>query len=414
MADIRPFRALRPTAEAAVRIAALPYDVYNGEEARKETEREPLSFLKIDRGETNFPEGQDIYAPCVYEKAAEVLQDWTGQGLFLQEEKECYYLYELTMEGRVQNGLVGVAAVDDYLSGVIKKHENTREEKERDRIRHIKACNAQTGPIFLAYRGQEELNRVITEVKEKPSLYDFTGEDGIRHRIFLIAEQKQIEEIQKAFESLQQIYIADGHHRCASAAKVCEERRQKHRSAGKEAEFNYFLSVLFPKEELKILDYNRIVTDLKGQTAEEYLTRLEEYFEVRRVPERFSPKRKQEFGMYLERQWYRLRFLGNPKGETPVEWLDVSILQDYCLKPVLGIEDPRTDKRIDFVGGIRGLGELERRVNEAGGVAFSLMPTSMEELFAVADAGLLMPPKSTWFEPKLRSGLLIHKIGEEA
>lgn len=411
MAIVKPFQAVRPVKEYVERIAALPYDVYNRDEARVVVEQNPMSFLAIDRAETNFPASQDIYGAWVYEKAGALLQEWVKKGYLQKDERKGFYLYELTWKGRVQNGIVGVCAVDDYLNQVILKHENTREEKERDRIRHIDACKAQTGPIFLAYRDKEELNRRMKEVKSLEPEVDFTGEDGVRHRVFPIFEKELVENIEECFKGVEQIYIADGHHRCASAAKICESRRAQEKNYDKNAEFNYFLSVLFPQSELEILDYNRVIRELNGLTEEEFLNKLKDNFEIEEKDAPYSPMKKGEFGMYLKNQWYSLKFKFLDTMEMNlIDRLDVSILQNFCLSPVLGIQDPRTDARIDFSGGIRGLQELERRVHTDCKVAFAMKATSMEELFQVAEAGLLMPPKSTWFEPKLRSGLFIHEI----
>ena len=411
MADIKPFTAIRPVREKASRIAALPYDVYNREEAKRKVEKEPLSFLRIDRPETQFPDDTDMYEEKVYRKAHDILWEMVSQGDFVTEEKECYYIYELTMNGRVQDGLVACASIDDYLSGTIKKHENTREEKEQDRIRHVDICNAQTGPIFLAYRSRVHINEIIAKKKEQEPLYDFTSEDGIRHRVFRIDDPKEIEVIRSEFAATEQIYIADGHHRAASAVKVGLKRREQHEDYTGREEFNYFLSVLFADEQLMIMDYNRAVKDLNGNTPEAFLEKVRGIFDVAPLPgEEHHPGEKGEFTMFLENQWYRCRIREEDKSEDPVEGLDVSILQKKLLMPVLGIQDPRTDGRIDFVGGIRGLSELERRVQTDCRVAFAMYPTSIQELFAVADAGMLMPPKSTWFEPKLRSGLFIHEL----
>lgn len=411
MAVVKPFQAIRPKKEYAQKIAALPYDVYNREEARVVVEENQLSFLAIDRAETNFEADKDIYGDWVYEKAGELLREWIEKGYLVQDLEKGFYLYELTWRGRIQNGIVAVSAVDDYLNQVILKHENTREEKEADRIRHIDACQAQTGPIFLAYRDQAELSRLIKEIKLREAEVDFTNEDGVRHRVFCVFEPELTEAIEKCFEKVEKIYIADGHHRCASAAKICEKRRSKVEDYDKNASFNYFLSVLFPQSELEILDYNRVVHSLNGLSEEDFLNKLQEDFDVEEQKEAYSPRQKGEFGMYLKDQWYSLKFKHMEQvAENVIEKLDVSILQDFCLKPILGILDPRTDSRIDFSGGIRGLEELERRVHTDCKVAFAMKATAMEELFQVADAGLLMPPKSTWFEPKLRSGLFIHKL----
>lgn len=411
MALIKPFCAYRPAPGLEAQIAALPYDVYSREEAVKVVRENPGSFLAIDRAETGLPEEVDTYDPSVYERARMLLTDWINKGRFIQEAKPCYYIYELVMDGRSQKGIVACASIDDYQSNVIKKHENTRADKEQDRIHHVDICNAQTGPIFLAYRNNQILKDIVTEkIQEKP-LYDFTSEDGIIHRVWVIKEDVAVAEIYKAFGGMQSIYIADGHHRCASAVKVGLKRREEHPDYTGDEEFNYFLSVLFPADELKILDYNRVVKDLNGQTQEEFFNRVGEKFLVEKVGSiPVSPEKKGEFGMFLEDCWYRLTAKPEILSGDAVEGLDVSVLQKYLLEPILGIQDPKTDKRIDFVGGIRGLGELELRTHRDMKIAFSLYPTSIYELFAVADAGRLMPPKSTWFEPKLRSGLFIHTL----
>lgn len=411
MAYIKPFICIRPAKEKAARIAALPYDVYSREEAKREVEREPLSFLRIDRPETQFADNVDMYDEKVYQKAHDILWGMVEQGDFVTEQQECYYIYELTMNGRVQDGLVACASIDDYKNGVIKKHENTREEKEQDRIRHVDRCNAQTGPIFLAYRSRARINDIVAETKQGEPLYDFVSADGIRHRVFRIDRQEKIDVIRREFEQTEQIYIADGHHRAASAVKVGFMRREQHKDYTGTEEFNYFLSVLFADEQLMIMDYNRVVKDLNGYTSGEFLEKMKKLFEIALVKgEDPHPREKGEFTMYLEDTWYRCRIKEADKSMDPVAGLDVSVLQNTLLEPVLGIRDPRVDERIDFVGGIRGLEELERRVHTDCKVAFAMYPTSIQELFAVADAGLLMPPKSTWFEPKLRSGLFIHAI----
>ncbi len=414
MADIRPFQAFRPAQGKEKEIAALPYDVYNRQEACEVVAKNPGSFLAIDRAETQFGPEVDTYAPEVYAKARDMIRAWIAEGRFVQEEKPCYYLYEQVMNGRSQTGIVACASIDDYQNNIIKKHENTRADKEQDRINHVDICNMQTGPIFLAYRGSDKLREIIASERAKTPIYDFVSEDGITHRVWVIDEASVITEIQAAFKEIPAIYIADGHHRCASAVKVGLKRRAENPAYTGNEEYNYFLSVLFPDEELKILDYNRFVKDLNGLTKEEFLARVSECFEVSNAVEGtpYKPNEKGTFGMYLNKKWYCLRAKERIMSSDPVEGLDVSILQDYLLSPVLGIGDPKTDKRIDFIGGIRGLKELERRCAEVpGSVAFSMYPTSIGELFAVADAGRLMPPKSTWFEPKLRSGLFLHELG---
>ncbi len=410
MSEIRPFLCIRPAEGKAADIAALPYDVYNRKEAKEEVAKNPKSFLKIDRAETQFDDSVDTYDERVYAKAHDLLWDMVKQKDFIQEETPCYYIYELTMNGRVQTGIVACASIDDYANGVIKKHENTRAEKETDRICHVDACNAQTGPIFLAYRANPKIREVVGRTKEKQPLYDFISEDGIRHRVFCISDSTEIAVIQNAFAGIGEIYIADGHHRAASAVKVGFMRREKNPDYTGEEEFNYFLSVLFPDEELMIMDYNRVIRDLGGYGESEFLEKVKEIFETESLADLQKPREKGNISMYLAGKWYALTIRERDRREDPVEGLDVSLLQNLFLDPVLGIKDPKTDDRIDFVGGIRGLEELERRVDEDCAVAFAMYPTSIQELFAVADAGKLMPPKSTWFEPKLRSGLFIHEI----
>ncbi len=411
MATIKPFIGIRPSKEKAAGIAALPYDVYSREEARKVVENDSLSFLRIDRPETQFPEDADMYSPEVYQKAHDMLWDMVECGDFVTEEKEVYYIYELTMNGRVQDGLVACASIDDYQNGIIMKHENTREEKEQDRIRHVDTCSAHTGPIFLAYRAKEVIRDIIAAKKTEEPLYDFTSNDGIRHRVFCIDDVEVIATIKAEFEQTNQIYIADGHHRAASAVKVGLKRREVNPNYDGTEEFNYFLSILFADEQLMIMDYNRVVKDLNGNTPEQFLEKMKGIVDiVKEDKKEIYPSQKGEFSMYLDGVWYLCKIREEDLDKDPVEGLDVSILQKKVLTPLLGIGDPRIDKRIDFVGGIRGLKELERRVSEDCEVAFAMYATSIQELFDVADAGMLMPPKSTWFEPKLRSGLFIHKI----
>ena len=411
MAVVKPFICIRPAKEHAAEVAALPYDVYNRKEACAAVKGNPLSFLNIDRAETQFSDDVDTYADCVYEKARELLDSQIADGIYVTDAGDHYYLYELTMDGRSQTGIVACCSIDDYVNGVIKKHENTREEKELDRIRHVDTVNAQTGPIFLAYRQNIALKEIVAEEKTKPALYDFVSDDGIRHRVWRIDGADRTDVIEAAFAAIPSTYIADGHHRAASAVKVGLKRRTKHPGYTGEEPFNYFLSVLFPDDELMILPYNRVVRDLNGMSTEQFFEKLKEKFELEEIgKEPYAPVQKGTFGMYLDGTWYALKILPQYRSADPVKGLDVSILQDHLLAPVLGIGDPRTDKRIDFIGGIRGLKELERRVGEDMEVAFSMYPTSIEELLSVADAGLLMPPKSTWFEPKLRSGLFIHRL----
>lgn len=411
MAVIKPFRAYRPKNGLEAEIAALPYDVYNREEATEVVQGNPLSFLNIDRAETQFDVTVDTYDDRVYQKAHDLLWEMIEKGQFVQEEKPVYYIYELTMNGRVQTGIVACASVDDYQNQIIKKHENTRADKELDRVRHVDTCNAQTGPIFLAYRANDVLREILARNKQEKSIYDFTSEDGITHRVWCIAKEEDIETIQNTFAGIEQIYIADGHHRCASAVKVGLKRREVNPSYTGEEEFNYFLSVLFADEELMIMDYNRVVKDLNGLSEEEFMQKVQDVFTIAEHDAIcHKPEKKGQISMLLNDVWYLLEIKEEYMSDDPVDGLDVAILQNLCLAPILGIEDPKTDKRIDFIGGIRGIEELERRVKTDCKVAFAMYPTSIHELFGVADANRLMPPKSTWFEPKLRSGLFIHAL----
>ena len=413
MPKVTPFQGIRPTPSLASHIAALPYDVYSRKEACEEVKKEPLSFLKIDRAETQFSDGISTYDPKVYQKACELLKEEIENGHFIKDETPCYYIYELIMDGRSQTGIVACSDIDDYLSGIIKKHENTREEKEIDRINHVDITNAHTGPIFLAYRSRSEINRIVESCKETlPVLYDFTSKDNITHKAWCISDDATIKELENLFAQIPCTYIADGHHRCASAVKVGLKRRAEHPDYTGDEEFNRFLSVLFPDDQLSILPYNRVVKDLNGYSEEDFMKAVEAAgFHISCMKkEPVSPKEKGSFGMFLNGNWYLLKADESLLSSDPVEGLDVSVLQNHLLAPILGIGDPRIDKRIDFVGGIRGLAELEKRVSEDMKIAFSMYPTSIDELLDVADAGLLMPPKSTWFEPKLRSGLFIHSL----
>ncbi|MBE5844201.1 MAG: DUF1015 domain-containing protein [Butyrivibrio sp.] len=411
MAEIRAFAAYRPRPDVADKVAALPYDVYNREEARVEVEREPMSFLAIDRPETQFPEDYDMYSEEVYQKAHDMLWEKIENGTFVHEDKPCYYLYEQTMDGRVQTGIVACSSVADYENNIIKKHENTLAKKEADRIHHVDSCDAQTGPIFLCFRENDSIRKVMERVRseEKP-VYDFVTKEGIRSRVFIIDKDDEIATIHDAFETMDSIYIADGHHRCASAVKVAQKRRAVDPDANGNKEYDFFLSVLFPDKELMIMDYNRVIRDLNGMTPKTFLNCLDDDFDIEEATEAVKPSKKCEFGMLLDGKWYKLTAHEDIRSNDAVEGLDVSILQKHVLERLLDISDPKNDPRIDFVGGIRGLAELERRCNSDMTLAFSMYPTDIHELFAVADAGRLMPPKSTWFEPKLLSGLFIHAI----
>lgn len=410
MADIRPFKAVKPAKGLESQIAALPYDVYNRQEAKAEVQGKKLSFLNIDRPETQFTDDYDMYSDEVYAMARSLYEDMKNEGNYVMDENGHYYIYELTMDGRTQTGIVACASVDDYIDGTIKKHENTRAEKEADRIRHVDTMSAQSGPIFLAYRSNDVINSIVNKVMQNDADYDFTSEDGIRHRGWTIGEEYEAD-ILDAFANINEIYIADGHHRCASAAKVGLKRREEKPDFDGEEEFNFFLSVLFPDDQLMIMDYNRVIKDLNGHTENEIIEFLKSRGTLTEIGvNQYKPSCKGTVGIFFNDKWYEYKFNSDYVSDDPVKGLDVSVLQDAILEPLFDIRDPKTDNRIDFVGGIRGLKELERRCHLDGKIAFAMYPTSIGELFDVADNNMLMPPKSTWFEPKLRSGLYIHEI----
>ena len=414
MAIFKSFKALRPTPEYADKVGALPYDVMNSAEAKEMTKDNPLSFLHVDKAEIDLPEGTDLYSEQVYLKAKENLASLESKGICKNDEKSCFYIYRQIMNGRSQTGLVGCASIDDYMNNIIKKHEFTRADKEADRIRHVDYCDANTGPIFLTYRRNDALAEIIGSWKESHEpVYDFVTEDGISNTVWVIDCDKVNAELTALFEAIDYLYIADGHHRCASAVRVGQKRREQYPDFNGNEEFNFFLAVAFPENELEIMDYNRVIKDLNGFTKDEFFAKLGEKFtlEAYEGEGQYRPEAKHTFGMYLEGKWYKLTAKEGTFDEgDPVDRLDVSILQNNCITPIFDICDPRTDKRIDFVGGIRGLKELERRCSTDMKIAFSMYPTSLEDLMAIADAGEVMPPKSTWFEPKLLSGLFIHKL----
>ena len=417
MSLVRPFKALRPAAGKAEQVASLPYDVMNREEAKAMAAGNPDSFLHVGRSEIDLPDDVSAYDAEVYAKARENLVQMEADGVLVQDEKPMFYIYRQIMSGRVQTGLVATVSVDEYLNNKIKKHEYTREAKEIDRINHFDVCDANTEPIFLTYREQGEIRQLLNDfIKHNKPQAAFISEDEISHYVWAISSDDLIRRIGELFREVPALYIADGHHRSASAAKVALKRREQYPDAGPEAEFNYFLAVIFPDEDLFIMDYNRVVKDLNGLSAAEFLRALHAKFTVKKhsAEQPFRPQTKGQFGMYLDGSWYELR--ARPElyqGKDLVDSLDASVLQQNVLAPILGIEDPRTDERIDFVGGIRGLGELADRVDAGQAVAFALYPTTMDELLDIADAELIMPPKSTWFEPKLRSGLFVHKLSDE-
>ncbi|MFZ7131594.1 MAG: DUF1015 domain-containing protein [Eubacteriales bacterium] len=415
MTIIKNFKAIRPNFEYARHVAALPYDVYNPKEAKEAVKDKPYSFLHVDRSEVDLPEDTDVYSDIVYHRAASNLNNLIRENILTKDEQSCLYLYRLTMHGRSQTGLVCCSAIDDYLKGVIKKHELTREDKELDRIQHVHFCNANTGPIFLTYPSQKKINVLIQNwIQQHPKLYDFTSEDKIQHECWKIDDMEVIHILIALFNNVEHTYIADGHHRTASAVKVGLMRRKSHPDYKGDEEFNYFLSVLFPHDELYIMDYNRVVKDLNGLSQEKFIQRINEVYVVEKIGKnQYQPQTKGTLGMFLNDTWYKLSIRPNQlNGKDSVQSLDVSILQDEVLTPILGIKDIRSDNRIDFVGGIRGLDALEKRCQEDMNLAFAMYPTSIEELMKISDENKLMPPKSTWFEPKLRSGLFIHKLGE--
>lgn len=403
---IRPFAGLRPVPEYAADVIAPPYDVLNSTEARVLAAGKPWSFLHISKAEIDLPEDTDPYAPAVYNKAAENLHNMIERDVLMREDRPCYYVYRLTMGGHRQTGLVAAASVADYDTNRIRKHEFTRPAKEDDRVRQIKALNAQTGPVLLAYPSQAKVDALLAEVTRTQPVYDLTAHDGIGHELWVIRDRETIDAISASFDAMPALYIADGHHRSAAASRVAHDlaKADDHMS-------RYFLAVIFPHTQMKILDYNRVVTDLSGLSKAEFLDAVKKNFECAEESAAVAPRGTGEFGMYLDGQWYRLKIPHTVIPADPVRRLDVSLLADNLLQPVLGIDDPRTDNRIDFVGGIRGLGELEKRVDSGEmAVAFSMFPTGMTDLMAVADDNQVMPPKSTWFEPKLADGMVSHVL----
>ncbi|MCI6191325.1 MAG: DUF1015 family protein [Clostridium sp.] len=415
MATVRPFKGIRPIKELASKIAALPYDVMNSEEAREMVKGNPYSFLHVDRAEIDLDPSIDVHDTKVYEKARDNLNKMISDGEYMQDENPCLYIYRQTMNGRAQTGLVFCASIDEYINNTIKKHEFTRADKEQDRINHVDYCNANTGPIFLTYKEHDIASAIInawTSSNEKREpVYDFVSEDGIGHTVWVIDNPIIVDEIVDMFKEVENLYIADGHHRSASAVKVGIKRRQENPNYTGEEEFNYFLAVAFPDNDLMVMDYNRVVKDLNGLTVDELIKKLEEKFVVTESKEQVKPSKKHTFGMFVEDKWYLLEAKdGIYNAEDPIDSLDVAILQNNVLTPILGIEDVRTSDRIDFIGGIRGIGELEKRVHSDMKIAFSMYPTEVHDIMNVADIGEVMPPKSTWFEPKLRSGLFIHKL----
>lgn len=411
MAVFKAFRAFRPAKENQALIPALPYDVMNTEEAREMVKGNPLSFLHVDKAQIDFEKGFDQYSQKVYDKARENLIALEDSGKMIQDETPCLYIYRQVMNGRSQTGIVGCASIDDYINNVIKKHEHTLAVKEQDRVNHVNTCDANTGPIFLTYRNDHEINKIVNEwMRSHECEYDFTS-NSVKQTVWVVNDEQTVEKLQKLFDNVSALYIADGHHRCASAVRVGNMRRKENPNFTGNEEFNFFLAVAFPDEELAIMDYNRVVKDLNGLSKKEFFEKISEKFEVSPLDSQMKPTERHTFSMYIEHEWFSLRAKdGTFDKNDPVNRLDVSILQNNLLAPILGIDNPKTNQRIEFIGGIRGLDELERRANSDMKVAFAMFPTTIDDLMSIADADKIMPPKSTWFEPKLLSGLFIHHL----
>jgi uncharacterized protein (DUF1015 family) len=412
MALVIPFKAVRPQPQFASQVAALPYDVMTREEAQKAVAGNALSFMHVEKSEIDVPDDTSSDDKLIYETAKRNFVQMREKGILVKDKSPCFYVYRQQMGGRKQTGIVGLMSVLEYDAGKIKKHELTRKDKEEDRINHVSTVNAQTGPVFISYRERQNLSKIVDKVTAGIPEYDFTANDGVGHTAWVVDDARQIEEIKKEFQQVDALYIADGHHRAAAAAAVARVRRNQDKKAGTANEYESVLAVLFPDTQLKVMDYNRAVKDLNGLNPDQYLEKISSCFTVSKDFVARSPQQLHDFGMYLGGQWYKITINKGMYNESdPVASLDAAILQEHLLDPVLGIKDPRVDDRIKFIGGIRGMDELEKLVNKDGfAVAFSLYPTTMEQIVKVADAGAIMPPKSTWFEPKLRSGMFVHEI----
>jgi uncharacterized protein (DUF1015 family) len=412
MAQVLPFKAVRPQKNFISKVAALPYDVMTREEGQKAVSGNALSFMHVEKSEIDVPDGTKSNDDLIYQTAKRNFIDMRVKGILIQDESPCFYIYRQKMGSQVQTGIVGLMSAAEYDAGKIKKHELTRKDKEEDRIRHVDTVNAQTGPVFISYRERLGINKIAAQMTAGTPEYDFTAEDGVSHTVWIISDKKQIEEIKKEFNEVDALYIADGHHRAAAAATIAKTRRANDKSNSSSNEYESILAVFFPHTQLKVMDYNRAVKDLNGLSPEQFIEKISSNFTVTKNFKARSPQQFHDFGMYLGNEWYKITIKeGVYNASDPVACLDAAILQDYLLDPVLGIKDPRVDERIKFIGGIRGMDELEKLVNKDGfAVAFSLYPTSMEQIINVADAGAIMPPKSTWFEPKLRSGIFTHKL----
>jgi uncharacterized protein (DUF1015 family) len=412
MALVLPFKAVRPDTKFVSQVAALPYDVMTREEAQKAVAGNPLSFMHVEKSEIDVPDGTKSDDDLIYQTAKLNFIQMQTKGILMQDESPGYYIYRQQMGAQIQTGIVGLMSAAEYDAGKIKKHELTRKDKEEDRICHVSTVNAQTGPVFISYRNRQSLNKIVDEIAAGNPEYDFTAEDGVKHTVWVVTDAKQIEEIKKEFSEVDALYIADGHHRAAAATTVARNRHAQDKSPGFAKEYEAVLAVFFPDNQLKVMDYNRAVKDLKGLTPEKFIEKISSSFTVTKNFKAKSPQQFHDFGMYLGGEWYKITIKeGVYNASDPVASLDAAILQDHLLHPVLGIKDPRVDDRIKFIGGIRGMDELEKLVNKDGfAVAFSLYPTTMEQIIKVADAGAIMPPKSTWFEPKLRSGIFTHRL----
>jgi uncharacterized protein (DUF1015 family) len=412
MSLVLPFKAVRPEQKFVSQVAALPYDVMTREEGQKAVLGNALSFMHVEKSEIDVPDGTKSDDSIIYQTAKRNFIDMRTKGILLQDESPCFYIYRQQMGSQIQTGIVGLMSAAEYDAGKIKKHELTRQDKEEDRIRHVDTVNAQTGPVFISYRERQSLNKIVDEITVLVPEYDFTAEDGVKHTVWVVADAEKIDKIKKAFSEVDALYIADGHHRAAAATTIARTRRAKDSSRGASNEYESVLAVFFPHTQLKIMDYNRAVKDLNGLTPKKFIETISLNFTVTKTFKDRSPKRLHDFGMYLDGEWYKITIKeGVYNANDPVASLDAAILQDHLLYPVLGIKNPRIDDRIKFIGGIRGMDELEKLVNKDGfAVAFSVYPTTMEQIIKVADAGAIMPPKSTWFEPKLRSGIFTHKL----
>ncbi len=412
MAIVLPFKAVRPNQKFVAQVAALPYDVMTREEGKKAVSGNALSFMHVEKSEIDVPDGTGSDADLIYQTAKRNFIDMRVKGILIQDESPRFYIYRQQMGSQLQTGIVGLMNAAEYDAGKIKKHELTRKDKEEDRIRHVDTVNAQTGPVFISYRERENLNRIVDQLTDGIPEYDFTAEDGIKHTVWVVTETAQIEAIKKEFLGVDALYIADGHHRAAAATTIARNRRNNDKDKNSPKEYEFVLAVFFPHTQLKVMDYNRAVKDLRGLTPQQFLEKIGSSFTITENFTARSPQQLHDYGMYLNGRWYKITIKEGLYDENdPVASLDAAILQDHLLYPVLGIADPRVDDRIKFIGGIRGMDELEKLVNQDGfAVAFSLYPTTMEQIIKVADAGAIMPPKSTWFEPKLRSGLFTHRL----